>query len=153
MKRVCRHLFTIATCWNYIGSIQLTHFAQNQYRNVGCYICSAFNCPVQSHNMDNRFSPAEREAWIIVLTVNTGDAWNRTEQLKEQQDCSFCSFNCSQDMSIEACLSLSALQFVSIQNMFLPIYCHYCNQAADYFNLLRVCLLVICSKFWLVTSN
>lgn len=35
---------------------------------------SAFNCPARTHNMDNRFSPAEREAWIIVLTVNTADA-------------------------------------------------------------------------------
>lgn len=74
LQAFVHYCYLLKLHWLFKFLSKLTHFAQNRYRNVGCYICSAFNCPAQPHNMDNRFSPAEREAWIIVLNVNTGDA-------------------------------------------------------------------------------
>lgn len=34
--------------------------------------------------MDNRFPPAEREAWIILFIVNTGEAWNHTQRSMQE---------------------------------------------------------------------
>lgn len=89
MKTDCRNLFTTANLLAEITlalwiSIKNTHFTQTRYRNVGCYVSSAFKCPARAHNMDNRFPPAEREAWIIVFTVNTGEAWNHTQRSMQE---------------------------------------------------------------------
>lgn len=39
-----------------------------------CWYTQSFRTPGAARNMDNRFPPAEREAWIILFIVNTGEA-------------------------------------------------------------------------------
>ena len=38
------------------------------------YVSNAFKMSSKTHNMDNRFPRVEREAWIILFIVNTGEA-------------------------------------------------------------------------------
>lgn len=48
-------------------------------------ICErSFKASSRAHNMDNRFPPAEREAWIILFIVNTGEAWNHTQRSMQE---------------------------------------------------------------------
>lgn len=89
-----------------------------------------FTMSSRAHNMDNRFPPAEREAWIILFIVNTGKAWNHTQ--RSMQELLFQL----QPKYVHGGFPFSQHSTVcSPQNMFLPIYCYYWNKAVDYFNL------------------
>lgn len=98
--------------------------------------------------MDNRFPPVEREAWIILFIMNTGEAWNHTQ--RSMQELLFQL----QPTNVHRGLYFPQHSTVfSTLNMFLPTYCNFWNKAVDYFNLQAVCILVIWSKFWLVALN
>lgn len=88
-----------------------THFSQR--RTVDFYVTSGLKCATVP--MGDRFSAVKREGWILLFIVNTGEAWNHTHR----GACKSCSFNYSQNISMEVCLPL--LHYFPAQHVFAHV--------------------------------